>query len=107
MGPAAVALAVTVTLASRAMQPGELVVVTIEGTAHARVHAFNHDVPAFPLGDQQWRALVGIDLDTAPGTYALKIDADGGETIRELTVLRKKFPTRRLSVDPDFVTPPP
>ena len=47
-----------------------------------------------------WKDLVGIDLATKPGTYRMS-------TGTILRVLPKQFPVRRLTVSPEFVTPPP
>jgi murein DD-endopeptidase MepM/ murein hydrolase activator NlpD len=47
-----------------------------------------------------WKDLIGIDLATRPGTYPMS----SGATLR---VLPKQFPVRRLTVAPEFVTPPP
>jgi murein DD-endopeptidase MepM/ murein hydrolase activator NlpD len=104
--------AVEVTFASRASQPGELVVVTIvasgEPNAKATTHlkAFGHDVRPFAAGDRKWQALVGIDLDVKPGTYPVAAWVDDLTTTRNLVVVAKTFRTRRLTVNPDFVTPP-
>ena len=49
-------------------------------TDHVRVRAFHRDVAAYRTGDGTWTALVGIDLDVKPGTYAVTADtgAEGG-----------------------------
>lgn len=101
---------VRVSIAARAQQPGELVVVSIAGVAaDAPVHvkAFGHEVPAFAAGDGEWRALVGIDLDVAPRKYAVAVDAGAQHVVEELLVKPRVFRTRRLTVDEAFVTPPP
>jgi murein DD-endopeptidase MepM/ murein hydrolase activator NlpD len=54
--------------------------------------------------DRQWVDLVGIDLDTRPGTYPIE-----GARVRKgatLRILPKHFPVRRLKVPENFVTPP-
>src|SRR5262245_20055128 len=104
---------VTATLSPRSARPGDLVVVTIDapGETNANpkvfVKAFGRAVPSFATANHQWQALIGVDLDVKPGTY--KVDAVvediGGE--HDLVVVPRTFPTRRLTVDPDFVTPPP
>jgi murein DD-endopeptidase MepM/ murein hydrolase activator NlpD len=94
---------------SRAMQPGELVVLNITLPQHAGrvgVRAFGRDAVAFADGDRAWRALVGIDLDVKPGTYPVTVDAGGLRASYDLAVTPHKFPTRRLTVDQAFVTPP-
>ena len=100
--------------AARSIAQGELVVFTIslEGApSKVRVKVFRKDIPAFRLTDGRWRALVGIDLDERPGRYIATVEADLGSTLlrqsRPLVVVARKFATRTLGVDPDFVNPPP
>src|SRR5262245_6496697 len=73
-----------VTEKSRAVQPGEVVVLTVKAPAdldRVRVRAFGQEVAVFPAsasGRTTWEALVGIDLDVKPGTHAVAIDAEPG-----------------------------
>jgi Peptidase family M23 len=104
---------IAISIHARSLQPGELVVVEMAMTEmpdHVRVRAFDHDIPAYATGDHKWRALVGIDLDVKPGTHVVQVDAgtSAGEAhaTYELAVKPKAFPTRRLTVDGSFVTPP-
>ncbi|HEY2150704.1 MAG TPA: peptidoglycan DD-metalloendopeptidase family protein [Vicinamibacterales bacterium] len=96
---------------SRAMEPGELVVITVTTTSadRLRVHAFNRDVEPYRLEDGRWQALVGIDLDVKPGTYAVVVSAANApaeHSAYELIVHPHTFLTRRLTVSEAFVTPP-
>jgi len=100
-----------ITARARSFQPGELVVLTItgaEGSAPPRVRVFDRDESAFAGDGRTWRALAGIDLDTRPGRYtAVATAADGRRAAFEIVVAPHRFPTRKLTVDPAFVTPPP
>ncbi len=103
--------ALHVSARARSERPGELVVVTIEGAGrddHVRVRAFDRDVPAYPIDDREWRALVGIDLDVKPGSYPISVHAGSPEqhVVYDLAVAPRAFRTRRLTVDEAFVTPP-
>jgi murein DD-endopeptidase MepM/ murein hydrolase activator NlpD len=73
-------------------QPGG--VVRVEGTAR--------------LFGKTWDGLIGIDLETKPGSYPVSITPSRGATaIRTtLTVAPAHFTIRRLKVSPEFVTPP-
>ena len=100
-------------VAARAIQPGELVVVTITSSLpldSVAVRAFGRDVPASSVRSQTWQALVGIDVDVRPASYTLRVDARAdGREYSDTTALRvraRTFPTRRLKVDPSFVNPP-
>ena len=104
---------VAVTASARSMQPGELVVLTITAPASSdsvRLHAFNREIPAYRVDAVTWRALVGIDLGVTAGTYPVSIDARSRSrrhhTTYPLKVRPRRFPVRRLSVEPAFVNPP-
>ena len=101
---------------ARAVQPGEVVVIEVrpsEPPVSIRATAFGHGVRFFlSESDGAWQGLVGIDLQTSPGEYpvALRATTGDGRTVHRtytLTVEPKEFPTRRLSVSPSFVNPPP
>ena len=99
------------TLEARAYQPGELVVVTIPaalGAANVRLRALGRAIPVYCQEGAGCHALIGIDLDVPPGTQTVRIDLPGGSHLEQaFTVTRHRFPTRQLTVNPDFVTPPP
>jgi murein DD-endopeptidase MepM/ murein hydrolase activator NlpD len=104
----------TITAKARSIRPGELVVLTVGGRKDVTdVHArgFNHELPAFQVDSRTWRVLVGIDLETPPRTYPVEIVAnEQAAAIRAthpLVVVARQFRTRRLTVDPAFVNPPP
>ena len=118
---ALVALAASLTLAAepirisaraRSLRPGEVVVLTIVppvATDTMRVLAFDREVAAYQDGDT-WRAIVGVDLDVEPGTYRVTVESAGAEAVargsHDLRIVPRTFRTRRLTVDPAFVTPP-
>src|SRR5580693_7407152 len=83
---------VTIDARARAIQPGEIVVLTITLPAPrsaVRVRAFGRDQVAFRDGDRVWRALVGIDLEAAPGRHVVTIEADAVHATYDLDVRRK------------------
>ena len=105
--------ALSVELSARALQPGELVVLTIRAPAGAEapsVRVFGRDSAAFPAGPSEWRALVGIDLGVVAGIYRVTVTARTKGVLRrrvtELRVRPKRFPVRSLEVDESFVNPP-
>lgn len=93
-------------------QPGDVARVDIGGaktdepmtaTVFGQELRFHYDD-----AQQKWRALVGIDLDTKPGAYRMRIQRNGGtmQTTRTLRIAPKKFRVRRLRVPGGFVNPP-
>jgi len=98
---------------ARALQPGELVVMTItapESVTGIHLRAFGREIPVYRVGTGTWQGLVGIDLAVKPATYVVSADAkSGARPIRatySLKVVPRSFPTRVLKVDPALVNPP-
>ncbi|MBM3790544.1 MAG: M23 family metallopeptidase [Acidobacteria bacterium] len=108
--------AITVTHQARSLQPGEVVVIRVtspsplsgvEGAGLERTILFFPDASA-----KLWTGLLGIDLETRPGGHTVRLRAvqESGQPAaleHTLRVVDKTFPTRRLTVDEKFVTPPP
>jgi murein DD-endopeptidase MepM/ murein hydrolase activator NlpD len=101
---------------ARALQPGEVVRLDISctcGEERPSATAFDTDVALFPTADGRgWSGLFGIDVDEEPGVSQVKVSLDQGAgpplvATRELHVVAKQFPTRRLRVAPTYVDPPP
>jgi murein DD-endopeptidase MepM/ murein hydrolase activator NlpD len=99
----------------RSLQPGEVILLKARSSRslkRLRVEAFGHVFPAFSEDKGfSWSGLVGIDLETKPGSYKIRlsgIDAKGKSVSTHdiLAVKAKKFPTRELTVDSKYVTPP-
>jgi murein DD-endopeptidase MepM/ murein hydrolase activator NlpD len=99
----------------RSLQPGELVLFEIQSSSPLKrlaLKALDREFPAFAVDQgRRWTGLVGIDLETRPGRYRLHLIGIGmdGEVVNEgdtLVVKDKKFPTRELTVDEKYVSPP-
>jgi murein DD-endopeptidase MepM/ murein hydrolase activator NlpD len=114
-GSPAVAETLLVSVRSRAIQPGEVMVVTVTAPGDVdsvTVLALGTRWPSYRVDGTTWRALVGIDLEQRPGSYILSAQASGAPTPatsapRKLTVLPRPVRTRTLAVAPDYVNPPP
>jgi murein DD-endopeptidase MepM/ murein hydrolase activator NlpD len=100
---------------ARSLQPGEVVRVTAtfsRPVSAVRADAFGSVVPFQPTSDQRiWSGLVGIDLDVEIGEHLVSIlgtspDGTTARTGHPLAVIFKEFATRRLTVAPEYVTPP-
>lgn len=105
-------LSVSVALSLESVHPGDVVRVDIGGSADTdrlTGSVLNKEL-RFGFDQQRgvWSALIGVDLDTRPGTYRLRVTNGGGRGITQpLHVMAKQFLVRRLRVAPDFVDPPP
>ena len=97
-----------ISIRARSLRPGEVVVLSIVApiaTQGLRVRAFDDDITAYQDGDN-WRAIVGVDLDVKPGTHRVTVESGSGNVAYDLKIVARTFRTRRLTVDPAFVTPP-
>ena len=105
--------AIRVVTTARAIQQGEVVLFTARADAPIealRARAFDREVPTFRVDARTWQAVLGIDLDTPPHSYAVSFDGqvegqDARATIT-LVVRKRLFATRSLRVDDAFVNPP-
>jgi hypothetical protein len=105
-----------VALVARAMQPGEVVRIDIAcqcGGERPAATAFGHEIALFPAPDGSgWSGLIGIDVAASPGVADVQVTLHPrtGPPIvatRQLNLVPKRFPTRRLRVAPTYVDPPP
>lgn len=56
----------------------------------------------------KWLALIGIPLDTLPGTHEIVVESGKGRQLQRLEVRAKHYPTQNLRIaDKKMVTPPP
>jgi murein DD-endopeptidase MepM/ murein hydrolase activator NlpD len=106
---------ITVSTWARAFRPGEVVLVTVRARqplAHVEATAFDRPVTFWPdQASNSWQTLTAIPLETKPGGYTITMrarDAGGAVTSADarIDVVAHVFETRRLQVDPRFVTPP-
>jgi len=106
---------ITFVHSERALQPGEVIIISARSSRplhYLRAYAFDGDFPGFSgEGGESWTSLVGIDLETKPGRYAIELKGAGldGKNVtarKVVTVIGKEFPARRLKVDEKFVSPP-
>lgn len=107
------AQSLSIQAAARAMQPGEVVRLTIRTTepvTSMSVSAFDREFAPFRIDDASWQVLLGIDLDVKPGAHTVSVvttgDSGTRSTVRTIDVKDKAFRTRRLTVEPRFVDPP-
>lgn len=96
------------------IQPGDVLSALVTAPADVvSVGATWQDaaVPFARLADGRWHALVGIDIDAAPGAAPLRVSAarksgPGLTLAHDVEIVAKPFRTRRIRVNPKFVTPP-
>lgn len=104
-----------VRLSYRALQPGEPILVVLESDGSVRSAAvtfFGRKADLRPApGKGAFLAFVGIDVQAKPGParLAVKLVKAGGlvENVdKDLLIVEKKFPSTKLTLKPEYVTPP-
>jgi murein DD-endopeptidase MepM/ murein hydrolase activator NlpD len=106
---------ISTSLDFRALNPGEIVRVSIAVASDIKIARVRFDGKTYPMDrgikPGQYFALIGLDLGLKPGTYPLEytvVFTDGHyeHSREEITVSAKDFPVKKLWVDEKFVTPP-
>jgi murein DD-endopeptidase MepM/ murein hydrolase activator NlpD len=107
--------ALTVSASSRTLQPGSVVLLTVRSggpLASLSGHVFGRPVRFWSTAQPiEWHGFVAADLEAKPGSYDVNVsgtDVRGTAVtgMAALTVMSKRFETRRLTVDDGFVNPP-
>lgn len=99
---------------AREFAPGEIVLLSVRPSvplSSLSVEAFDRIFYGFPTQDDRWNVLIGVDLETVAGRYralvvGLRPSGERAQAEQWLEIQSKEFPTRRLTVEPRFVTPP-
>jgi murein DD-endopeptidase MepM/ murein hydrolase activator NlpD len=104
-----------VRLAYRSLRPGEPLLVFLEADQTVRSASVTFlgqtvELRPAPRSGQVF-AFLGIDLQAKTGTHVLTVKIRrGGESVetvrKDLLVVERKFPSTKLTLDPDYVTPP-
>jgi murein DD-endopeptidase MepM/ murein hydrolase activator NlpD len=106
----------TISSAPRQAQPGDVILIevaTLEPPLRVAARVFGRELAFYPDADRKrWRGLIGVDLERRPGEYVLTVESirEGRASLtatHQLRVTDKQFPTRRVRVAAQFVTPPP
>jgi murein DD-endopeptidase MepM/ murein hydrolase activator NlpD len=58
-------------------------------------------------GDDEWRALAALPIETAPGSMAVRVQTAEAPLATDLTVVEPGFTHHAITVDRKFVEPPP
>jgi murein DD-endopeptidase MepM/ murein hydrolase activator NlpD len=103
-----------VTHHARAVAPGEVVVVDVRSRTplrEVRAEWLGRTVIFYQVDAEQWQGLAPIDVEAQGGRHSVFITArtlDGKSLGREypMTIAKRVFPTRRITVAPEFVEPP-
>ena len=102
----------SVSFVPAAPRPGDVVHVRVSGAASddtVRATVFDREITfQYDAAELLWRSLVGVDLETKPGTYSMQVTRQrgGAPVAQPLTITPRQFRVRRLRVESAFVDPP-
>lgn len=99
-----------VSVSPAAISQGDVIRIDVIGTGEKPISTtlFGKDL-TFSPDDQRgrWSALAGVDLETKPGKYGIRIDHGSTRALTHfIQVQAKQFRVRRLRVPDTFVNPP-
>lgn len=83
--------------------PGDIMIVTVRGMNGPVDGSFNGRKIYFNPSQDAFRAVVGIDLFTAPGSYTLEVAGVGSTEHRAIVVRKKEYPEQHLKLPKDMV----
>jgi murein DD-endopeptidase MepM/ murein hydrolase activator NlpD len=83
--------------------PGDIMIVTVKGMNGPVDGTFNDKKIHFNPSQDAFRAVVGIDLFTEPGSYPLSITSTGGTEHRTIAVQKKVYPVQHLTLPKGMV----
>jgi murein DD-endopeptidase MepM/ murein hydrolase activator NlpD len=83
--------------------PGDIMTVTVKNAAGTVEGSFNGKHLYFNPAKKAFKAVVGIDLKTDPGTYPLALTVGGRSLTRDVVISKKKYPVQKLTLPEDMV----
>lgn len=87
----------------RKIGPGDIAIVRVTNTAGPVEGSFNGKQLHFNPEKKSFNAVIGIDLNTEPGTYPLEATINGKKIIKNIKIAKKKYPLQRLTLPEDMV----
>ena len=83
--------------------PVDIMVVTVKNSLDEVRGTFLNKPVYFNKTNDAWKAIVGIDLFTEPGTYHLSLEINGKQTASTVKIVKKKYPLERLTLPEGMV----
>ena len=83
--------------------PGGLMVVAVKNAVGSAEGSFNGKHLYFNAAKHGFKAVVGIDLKTDPGTYLLALTVDGKPLAQDVVIAKKRYPVQKLTLPEDMV----
>jgi len=92
-----------ITISPKKPGPGDIVVITVTAGGGPVKGAFLGKQLHFNEAKQAFKAIIGVDLNTEPGSYPLELSVNGAKLSRTVTIRKKKYPVQKLTLPQDMV----
>jgi murein DD-endopeptidase MepM/ murein hydrolase activator NlpD len=101
-----VGFALKITVKPKEVIPGDVFIVKVEtdGTKPAEAEFLGSKINLYPIKENQFLAMVPVDIDTAPAKYNINITAGEDRYKTEITVRHHEFKTIKLTLPEEKVT---
>jgi hypothetical protein len=93
----------TITIQPNKIGPGDIVTVAVKNAVGPVTGTFNGIRLHFNPVKSTFKALLGIDLNTEPGTYPLEVMSNGKKLLKKIKIVKKKYTVQRLTLPDDMV----
>lgn len=93
----------TIMVQPKKIGPGDIVIIRVTNAAGPVEGTFNNKKLYFNTAKNSYKAVLGIDLNTEPGTYPLEVMINGKKLLKNIKIAKKKFPVQRLTLPEDMV----
>lgn len=83
--------------------PGDIATVVVKNAVGPVEGTFNGKQLHFNPAEKTFRALIGIDLNQAPGNYPLEVMINGKKLLRNIRIVKKTYPLQQLTLPEGMV----
>ncbi|MGC1453913.1 MAG: M23 family metallopeptidase [Nitrospirota bacterium] len=93
----------TIIIQPKKIGPGDIVTVVVTNVAGPVEGAFNGKKVYFNSAKASYKAVLGIDLNNEPGIYPLEVMSNGRKLVKNIKIMKKRYPLQRLTLPEDMV----
>jgi len=83
--------------------PGDIITVAVKNAAGPVEGTFKGKQLYFNPGKKRFTAVIGIDLNQEPGRYPLEVMINGKKLLKNIRIVKKKYPVQRLTLPEGMV----
>jgi murein DD-endopeptidase MepM/ murein hydrolase activator NlpD len=100
---AAIAASPKIILQPKNIGPGDIGTVSVKNVTGTVEGTFNGKKLYFNAAKNSYKAILGIDLNSEPGTYPLEVLSNGRKILKKVRIVKKKYPLQRLTLPEGMV----